>query len=171
MANVELRDIVTEEDRAAALALRVSPGQEQFVASVEESFLDADRYPEALARYWAVYDGDAIVGFTMLSDGIAEDVLAADPTLVGPYFLWRLLIDRDHQRRGYGSATLDAVVEYVRSKGGTELLTSYTAGEGSPGPFYEGYGFVPTDRIVEGERVLRLDLTSDRSDGVGTLHP
>jgi diamine N-acetyltransferase len=158
MAGVELRDIVTDEDRSAALALRVAPAQEQFVANVAESILDAERYPEALARYWAVHDGDQIVGFTMISDGIAEDVLAADPTLVGPYFLWRLLIDERFQRRGFGTATLDAVVDYVRSQGGTELLTSYTAGEGSPGPFYERYGFVPTDRIVEGERVLRLDL-------------
>ena len=158
MATIELRDIVTEEARAAALALRVRPGQEQFVASVEESLRDAERYPEALARFWAVHDGDDIVGFAMISDGIPEDVLAADPTLVGPYFLWRLLIDQRHQRRGYGSATLDAVVAYVGRRGGTELLTSYSDGEGTPGPFYERYGFVATDRIVEGERLLRLDL-------------
>jgi diamine N-acetyltransferase len=94
----------------------------------------------------------------MISDGIAQDVLDADPTLVGPFFLWRLLIDQRHQRRGYGTAILDRVVEYVRSRGGTELLTSYEAGEGSPGPFYERYGFIPTERFVEGERVLRLDL-------------
>jgi diamine N-acetyltransferase len=158
MTKVELREIATDEDRAAALALRVAPEQEQFVASVETSLLDAVQYPEALARYWAVYDGDAIVGFAMISDGIPEAVLEADPTLVGPYFLWRLLIDERAQRRGYGTATLDAVVDYVRSQGATELLTSYTAGEGSPGPFYERYGFAPTDRIVEGERVLRLDV-------------
>jgi len=158
MATIELRDILTDADREAALGLRVAAGQERFVASVEESFLDAEQYPEALARYWAAYDGDQIVGFTMISDGIPEDVLEADPTLVGPYFLWRLLIDERQQRRGYGSAILDAVVDYVRSRDGTELLTSYTAGEGSPGPFYERYGFVPTDRVVEGERVLRLAL-------------
>ena len=156
---VELRDIVSDEDRAAATALRVAPGQEQFVASVDESFRDAERYPEALARYWGVYDGAELVGFTMISDGIPDDVLEADPTLVGPYFLWRLLIDERHQRQGYGTATIDALVEYVRARGGTELLTSYTAGDGSPGPFYERYGFVPTDRIVDGERVLRLDLS------------
>jgi len=158
MANVELRDIVTAEDRAAALGLRVAPGQERFVASVEGSFLDAERYPEALARFWAAYDGETPVGFVMISDGIPEDVLEADPTLVGPYFLWRLLIDERYQRRGYGTAALDAVVKYVVGRGGHELLTSYTSGEGSPGPFYERYGFAPTDRIVEGERVLRLDL-------------
>ncbi len=159
MATVELRDIVTDADRAAAFALRVAPGQDQFVASVEQSFADASGYPEALARYWAVYDRDDIVGFVMISDGIAEEVLAADPTLVGPFFLWRLLIDEGRQRRGYGTATLDAVVAYVRARpDGTHLLTSYSEGEGNPRPFYEGYGFVATDRIVEGERVLRLDL-------------
>lgn len=158
MARVELRDIVTEADRAAALALRVAPGQERFVASVEESFLDAERYPEAKARFWSAYDGDTIVGFVMISDGISQDVLEADPTLVGPYFLWRLLIDERQQRRGYGTAILDAVAAQVRARGGTELLTSYTAGEGSPGPFYERYGFAPTERFVEGERVLRLEL-------------
>jgi diamine N-acetyltransferase len=158
MATVQLREIVTDEERAAAVALGIKPGQDQFVASVEESLLDAERYPEALARYWAVYDADDIVGFTMISDGISQEVLDDDPTLVGPYFLWRLLIDERFQRRGYGTAALDKVVDYVRSRGGTELLTSYHEGEGDPRPFYEGYGFVATDRIADGERVLRLDL-------------
>jgi diamine N-acetyltransferase len=156
---VELRDILTDADRAAALAVRRGPGQEKFVSSVEQSFADAIDYPEALARYWTVNDGDEVVGFAMISDGISEETLTADPTLVGPYFLWRLLIDEARQRRGYGTATLDAIVAYVRSKpDATELLTSYSDGEGSPGPFYARYGFTPTDRIVEGERVLRLDL-------------
>jgi diamine N-acetyltransferase len=158
MATVELRDIVTEADRAAAISLRTTKAQEQFVATVERSFEDAAGYPEARARYWSACDADTMVGFVMISDGIAEDVLAADPTLVGPYFLWRLLIDERYQRRGYGTAILDAVVEYVRSRGGGELLTSYSDGEGNPGPFYERYGFVPTERFVEGERILRLEL-------------
>lgn len=156
---LELRDIVTDDERAAAIALRVGPGQDQFVADVETSLREAVEYPEACARYWAAYDGDEAVGFAMISDGIPQDVLDADPTLVGPYFLWRLLIDARFQRRGYGTAILDRVVEYVRSRpGGDVLLTSYHAGEGSPGPFYERYGFLPTERFVEGERVLRLPL-------------
>ena len=156
---VELRDIVTEADRAAALRLRSAPGQEQFVASVEQSFADALEHPEACARYWAVYDGDEAVGFAMISDNIPRATLDADPTLVGPYFLWRLLIDERHQRRGYGTATLDAVAAYVRGRpDGDSLLTSAGQGEGSPQPFYERYGFVPTGDIVEDEVVLRLDL-------------
>ena len=106
-----------------------------------------------------MYDGDEIVGFAMISDNIPQATLDADPTLVGPYFLWRLLIDERYQRRGYGSATLDAVVAYVRSRpNGDALLTSAGQGEGTPQPFYERYGFVPTGAVVEDEVVLRLDL-------------
>jgi diamine N-acetyltransferase len=159
MATVELRDIVTDADRAAALAVQVAPEQDQFVASVAQSFQDAVDFPHAKPRYWTINDGDDVVGFVMLSDGVDPEVVARDTHMVGPYFLWRLLIDRRHQRRGYGAAALDAVVAYVRTRpDATELLTSYSEGEGNPRPFYEGYGFVATDRIVDGERVLRLEL-------------
>lgn len=160
MAAVELRDIVTDADRAAALAVRVSPVQDQFVASVQQSLQDAADFPHAKPRYWMLRDGDAVVGFVMISDGVEPEVIERDEHLVGPYFLWRLLIDERRQRRGYGTAALDAVVAYVRTRpGATELFTSYSDGEGNPGPFYERYGFVATDRFVDGERVLRLDLT------------
>jgi diamine N-acetyltransferase len=158
---VQLRDIVTDADRAAVLDVRRGPGQDRFVATVQESFDDAIRDAHANPRVWAVTDGDEVVGFAMISDGIPADRLAADPELLGPYFLWRLLIDERRQRRGYGTATLDAVVDYVRSRpGGETLHTSCTLDPGTPLPFYERYGFVSEDRFVDGELVLRLDLAS-----------
>jgi len=159
---VQLRDIETEADRQAALALEVTPAQERFVAGVAESFEDAEREARAVPRYWTVNDGDEVVGFVMISDGIPAGRLATDSDLLGPYFLWRLLIDRRHQRRGYGSAALDAVTDYVRARpNGDALLVSAGQGDGSPQPFYERYGFVPTGQIVDGEVVLRLDLRAD----------
>jgi diamine N-acetyltransferase len=159
MPAVELRDIVTDDDRVAALALRVAPGQERFVAGVATSLDEAKLYPEACARYWAVYDGPEVVGFAMISDGIPKATLAADPTLMGPYYLWRLLIDERHQRRGYGTAAIDAIVAYLKGRpGADELLVSCGQGEGSPCPFYERYGFVATSAVHEGEIVLALDL-------------
>jgi diamine N-acetyltransferase len=165
---VQLRDIVTEADRAAALSLRTAPGQDQFVADVDQSFADALEHPEACARSWAVYDGDTIVGFAMISDDIPQATLDADPTLAGPYYLWRLLIDERHQRRGYGTATLDAVADYVRRRpNGDALITSASQGEGGPQPFYERYGFVPTGELMDGEVVLRLDLRGESARGLG----
>lgn len=162
MATVELRDIVTEADRAAVLAVRRGPGQERFVASVEKSFADAIDDVRACPRMWSAYDGERAVGFVMISDGIPEATLAAEPDLIGPYYLWRLLIDEGAQRQGHGTACLDAVTAYLRTRPGADVLwTSCGQGDGTPQPFYERYGFVPTDRFVEGERVMRLDLTAE----------
>jgi diamine N-acetyltransferase len=98
----------------------------------------------------------------MISDGIPQEVLDANDDIVGPYYLWRLLIDHRFQGRGYGAATIDAVAAYVRTRPNAEaLLTSCRAGEGSPQPFYLHLGFVKTGQVVDGEDVLRLDLSSN----------
>ena len=162
MPAVELRDIVTEDDVEAVMALRRAPGQERFLGSMISHFEDAVRYPEACPRMWSVHDqatGD-LVGFMMISDNITEEVIAADHDIVGPYFLWRLLIDASQQGRGYGRAALDELVEYLSTRPGADVLyVSNVEGEGSPLPFYLGYGFEMTDRVADGEQVLRLDIT------------
>jgi diamine N-acetyltransferase len=153
--DVTLREI-TDEDRDKVIALRVAPEQSRFVGSVAGALEDAEEYPEAKAWYRAIYDGEEPVGFVMLS----WDVTPVPGKIIGPWFLWKLLIDERHQRRGCGRAALLQVVEIVRKAGATELLTSYTTGEGEPWPFYERLGFVPTgERDDAGEVILRLDLS------------
>jgi diamine N-acetyltransferase len=159
MARVQLRDIVTDADREAVLGLQRAPGQERYLGSMESHFEDAIADAQAKPRMWSVHDGDQLVGFVMISDNIEDP----GDDMLGPYYLWRLLVDAQFQGRGYGAATLDAVVAYLRTRPGAEvLLTSCGDGEGSPRPFYEHYGFVPTGEIKWGEVVLRLDLPRDR---------
>jgi diamine N-acetyltransferase len=159
VTSVTLRDIVSDADRAAVLALRRAPGQERYLGSMASHFEDAIEYARACPRMWSVHDGAQLVGFVMISDDIPRETLAADDDIVGPYFLWRLLVDAPFQGRGYARATIDAVVDYLRDRPGADaLFTSCEAGEGSPQPFYLYYGFVKTDRIADGEDVLRLDL-------------
>jgi diamine N-acetyltransferase len=159
MPTVQLRDIATDADRAAVLELRRGPGQERYLGSMESHFEDAVVDAIARPRMWSVHDREQLVGFVMISDDIPAATLAAEPSIVGPYFLWRLLIDERFQGRGYGRATIHAVAEYVRSRpNGEVLFTSCAAGDGSPQPFYLRHGFVKTSRVVDGEDVLRLDL-------------
>lgn len=153
MTTVRLAGI-TAENRDAVCALRVRPGQERFVASVAKSLEDAASTPEGEPWYRAVHAGDEPVGFVMLS----WNVPPGRPGVLGPYFLWRLLVDGRHQGRGFGRAVLDEVVALVRADGGTELLTSHQPGEDGPGAFYLKYGFRPTGEVDHGETVLRLAL-------------
>ena len=105
----------------------------------------------------------------MISDDIPAETLATNDEIVGPYYLWRLLIDARQQGRGYGRATIDAVADYVRAKpNGRVLLTSCRAGDGSPQPFYLHYGFEQTGIVMweDEEDILSLDLTRPPKEGL-----
>jgi GNAT superfamily N-acetyltransferase len=73
-------------------------------------------------------------------------------------YLWRLLIDRLHQRRGIGDRVLDLIADECRAMGDTALLTSWVEGKGSPRPVYERHGFLPTGNIHDGETEARWAL-------------
>ncbi|MGQ0838057.1 GNAT family N-acetyltransferase [Actinokineospora sp.] len=153
-SGVHLREI-TDDNRDAVCALRVRPDQEGFVASVTRSLADAAATPEANPWYRAVYSGDEPVGFVLLS----WNVPPGRAGIIGPYFLWRLLIDVHHQGHGFGRVVLTQIADVVRADGATELLTSYQPGDGEPWPFYRQFGFEPTGEIDDGEILLRLDLS------------
>ncbi|WP_377640233.1 GNAT family N-acetyltransferase [Oryzobacter terrae] len=151
---------VTPATATSVLALRVAPEQERFVSGVGESFVDAHLEPRG--HPWIrVVEADGVpVGFVMVS----WDVVPVPDELWGPFYLWRLLIDHRHQGRGYGTAAVRLVADAVREAGGDELLTSCGRGEGSPQPFYESLGFVPTGEVdSHGEVHLALDLRGGAS--------
>src|SRR5215210_8746422 len=149
---VSLRPL-SESNRQAVEALRVSPSQAQFVSSVADSLREAAEHPDAHAQYWAVHAEDVPVGFVMIADEVDN------PEYI-PQYLWKLLIDERYQRQGFGTATLDLIVEYFRGRPGVEVLhTSAGQGEGSPITFYERYGFERTGEVRDDEVVLTLALS------------
>jgi RimJ/RimL family protein N-acetyltransferase len=97
----------------------------------------------------AIEADDELVGFVMMSQATAHH---PEP------FIWRLLIDRRHQRRGVGSTALDLVIDHCKASGAASVLVSWTEGRGSPAPMYLARGFVPTGDLDDGETVARLSL-------------
>ena len=144
---VTLREI-TVDTVDEVLALRVAPDQEGCVATNAKSIAQAHYYHE-IAWFRAVYAGETLVGFVMISDKPKEH----------EYFLWRLMIAEPFQGLGYGRRTMDLVTDYVRTRpGATCLLTSTVPGQEAPRRFYEHLGFVDTGEVDDGEPVLRYDL-------------
>lgn len=146
---------LTDGDREAVLALRVAPAQERFVGTVRGALADAAEYPDARPWYRVVRAGGEPVGFVMVS----WDVVPRPPDIIGPWFLWKLIIDERHQGRGYGAQVVRQVAALVRAAGATELLTSYVEADGGPAGFYARLGFTPTgDLDNNGETIVRLPL-------------
>ena len=142
---------VTRHNVLALLALDAGDGGIH-VASNAKSMAQAAVYGEAWPR--AIYAGDTPVGFLMLND----PQLVAEPEQPG-YFLRRMMIDQAHHRQGHGRAALRLLIEHLKTRPHDgQLPTSIV----EPAPqllaFYGSVGFVPTERIEDGERVLRLAL-------------
>jgi RimJ/RimL family protein N-acetyltransferase len=146
---------VTVDNVRSVGGLGTHKTQERFVAPMGRSFQDA-LFPEVVDGSQRVpwmraieADGE-IVGFVMLA------VVTDDHP--EPY-LWRFLIDRTHQRRGIGDRAMDLIEAQCRSMGWAALLTSWVEGKGSPRPFYEHRGFIPTGRLIDGETEARKILS------------
>jgi len=143
---VTLREI-TKETVRAILGLEVAESQKDFVAPNSVSIAQAHFEPKAWFR--AVYAGEDPVGFVMMSE---------DPDKP-EFFLWRYMIDADHQGKGFGRAALEQLIERVRGlPNATRLITSYVPGEGSPGDFYHLMGFVDNGEEEHGELVTVLEF-------------
>jgi RimJ/RimL family protein N-acetyltransferase len=142
---------VTVENEGVISSLATHKTQESMVAPVGRSFTDA-LFPEVVDDAplvpWmrGIVADDEMVGFVMLA--------LSSERHPEPY-LWRLLMDRLHQRRGIGGRVLDLIADECKAMGDTALLTSWEEGKGSPRPFYERHGFEPTGNILDGETEAR----------------
>jgi RimJ/RimL family protein N-acetyltransferase/ribosomal protein S18 acetylase RimI-like enzyme len=146
---------ITTDNEATVSGITIHRTQEDFVAPMLRSFADA-LFPEVVDGApvvpWmrAVVAEGTIVGFVMLALTTEHH---PEP------FLWRLLIDRLHQRRGIGAKVLGLVEAECIAMGDESLLTSWGEGKGSPRPFYLAQGFVPTGRLVDQETEGRKRLS------------
>ena len=157
---VELRDIVTDGRIARRRSpLRAARARSGSWRSVETSFAGRRATSRAVPPdVGGPRRRPASSGFVDDQRRHPRGALAADPSCravlpVAPPDRRarpapRLRHGRPRRRRGL-----------PRGAPGADMLwTSAGQGRGSPQPFYERYGFVPTDRFLEGERVMRLDL-------------
>ena len=154
--NVRLIE-VTNSNSLAVSELATHPSQERFVGTVLDSFRlalfpkPALHPPEIWMRAIEV-DGE-VAGFVMLTLASPTSIAAEEP------YLWRLLIDRRHQRRGIGARVVELVIEQCRARGAASVRVCFSEERGGPGPLYRSFGFEPTGLIHDGETEARLHLT------------
>ncbi|AOO80895.1 GNAT family N-acetyltransferase [Bosea vaviloviae] len=145
---LSLREVTAASVRAIC-ALKVADSQNGYVAANAVSIAQA--YFEPTAVFRAAYAGETPVGFIMWRPG------SDDPDRV--ISLWRFMIDRDHQGKGYGKAALSLWLQQRREDGIRLVTTSVVLGPASPLDFYRSLGFDLTGEIrPNGESLLSLRL-------------
>ena len=105
-----------------------------------------------IARPFAIYAGDTMVGFTMFAFDSAYD----DPD--DRYWLWRFMIGAGYQGRGYGSLALKEIIGYFRQNGAGHIRLSTKADNAAAISLYRKYGFRESGRMNGDETVFYLKL-------------
>ena len=144
---VTLREI-DQENIDAVLALGVAPGQERYVSTTAVSLAQAQESRET-AWPFAVYADDIPVGFLMF--GFYEKK--------NYYTLWKFLIDRKFQHKGYGRAALKLGIEWMKENFHiTELYTGCILGNETAKHLYLSLGFEATGVVEDGMEELRVKV-------------
>lgn len=146
---VELRAI-TEDNFIDAFNLRLAPGQERFVSHPIRSLAQAYVYRDQCQPFGIYVDGK-MIGYVMV-------IYDYD---VPEYDIWHMMIDESMQGHGYGSAALDRVIDYIRTKPfGSSNRVALTCNKDNPvaRTVYERKGFVATGVEDEDEFELVLML-------------
>ena len=147
--NIRLMPI-NDDNRDAVLSLSVREDQ-PFVAPNDVSLRQADEAnaeQPGVARPFAIYADEKLVGFCMFAfDPEEED---EDDR----YWLWRFMIDKNEQDKGYGQAALREIIQYFRDNGADRLFLSAEPENERGLHIYHKAGFRETGIIEDDEAVM-----------------
>ncbi len=139
---------ITEENFIDAFHLKLASGQERFVSHPIRSLAQAYVYREQCQPF-GIYEDETMVGYVMV-------IYDYD---IPEYDIWHMMIDESYQKRGYGSAALDRVLDYIKSKpfGSSNRVTLTCNRENIRAlNLYQSKGFTETGAADEDEIELSL---------------
>lgn len=143
---------VTPANRALVTALRLAPEQMDFVASNAASLREAKSDRDARPR--AIMAGDHVVGFLMYEAPRDDDEAR----------IYRFMIDREWQGKGYGKAALREVLREIGGLGHiSHISICYEPQNEAARQLYRSAGFVEEGLDEDGEMIADLALAASTS--------
>ena len=153
---------ITWDNYSKIIKLRVTKEQDDYVARNTSSLIHAYialSQGEIVPYPFGIYLGKKPVGFVMIGYNGYED---GDPEFMkNTYFIWRLMIDKRYQGRGYGREALRLALEFIRTWpcGKAEYCwISYEPENEAAKKLYAAFGFEETGEMCGDEAVAVLKL-------------
>ena len=144
---------ITEDNFLDAFHLKLAAGQERFVSHPIRSLAQAYVYRNQCQPFGICAEG-RMIGYVMV---IYDDDA---PT----YDIWHMMIDESAQGHGYGSAALDRVIDYIRTKpfGDSDRVVLTCSKDNTVArKLYEKKGFLATGVADEDEIELAMTVSMD----------
>ena len=162
MDNITLEKITYKNYIKVIWGLKVTKKQKKFVAENNNSLAEA--YVAitngGVALPFAICKNKKPIGFLMIGYGMAEDddLDSEDPAFIEivkkNYCIWRFMIDKRYQGKGYGRIAMELALDYVRTFpcGKAEACwLSYEPENEVAKRLYASFGFVELPQFYQGK--------------------
>ena len=142
------------------LKLGVFDNQKSFVATNNSSIIEA--YIAITENNhvftFGIYNDDTPIGFLMIGFDVNSDDEGAPKITKGNYNIWRLMIDKKFQRKGFGKKAMDLALDFINTfPCGTAKYCwlSYESDNDVARQLYKSVGFVETDE-KDGDEIVAI---------------
>ena len=161
MDNITLEKITYKNYIETIWRLKVKRCQKDFVASNNNSLAEA--YVAitngCVALPFAICNNNKPIGFLMIGYGMSEDedLEGEDPAFIEmvkkSYCLWRFMIDKRYQGKGYGKKAMELALDYIRTFpcGKADICwLSYEPENEVAKKLYSSFGFIEQPQFYKG---------------------
>ena len=151
---------INRNNIAEILNLEVFDNQKSFIATNNSSIIEA--YIAITDNNhvftFGIYQDDTPIGFLMIGFDVNSDDEGAPKIAKGNYNIWRLMIDKKFQGKGFGKKVMDLALEFVNTfPCGTAKYCwlSYESDNEVARQLYKSVGFVENDE-KDGEEIVAI---------------
>jgi diamine N-acetyltransferase len=146
---IELKPI-TVDNWKSCISLELAPDQQNFIASNLYSIAEAQFYPDARSR--AIYNQEnQLVGYALFG----RDVFTQK------WKIFRIMIDKSHQRKGYGEAAMKEIIKIISEESDCDdILICYQHDNHVARSIYASLGFIEQEISGNGKVTAFLDMKS-----------
>jgi len=142
------------------LKLEIFDNQKSFVAtnniSIIEAYIAITENNDVFT--FGIYKDDTPIGFLMIGFDVNSDDEGAPRIAKGNYNIWRLMIDKKFQGKGYGKKAMNLALEFVNTflcGIAKYCWLSYESDNDIARQLYQSVGFVETDE-KDGEEIVAI---------------
>ena len=145
---VQLQEI-NQENFERVVKLELTEGQKEVISSNLESLAQAYACRD-ICKAFAICNDLEVVGFIMLEVDINEN----------EYGIWRIMIGRQFQGKGYGKQALLLAIDFHVKQGAEVIHMSHQTNNYAPSNLYQKVGFKYTGEIEDGEVLMEFKVSN-----------
>jgi|LGOV01.1.fsa_nt_gb diamine N-acetyltransferase len=138
---------INKDNYIPCIKLKVKQDQKKFVATNTISLAQAYVFKD-FARPFAILKGTKVVGFIMFEINKTED----------EYSVWRFMVDKRYQGKGYGKEALKLGIDYLVQEGATIIKLSHVKGNEGTSKLYLNCGFTYNGELDGEELVMEYKV-------------